>query len=235
MSRTAPARFITASGTGVGKTLVAAALTWQLRRRGTAARALKPVVSGFTDRAAARSDSGRLLSAQNTPVTAETVAAISPWRFRAPLSPDMAAAREGRVIEFDALVGFCNEAVAGAEREGGAVLIEGVGGVMAPLTAQATVVDWIAALDVPAVLVVGSYLGALSHALTAAAVLETRRVTLDAVIVSQSARSPVPLAETVATLRRFLAPAKLIAVERIAGRRPRWKSAPDLTAVLDAG
>ena len=79
---------------------------------------------------------------------------MSPWRFAAPLSPDMAASRERRSIPFDALVAHCRAA---SERRG-VTLIEGIGGVMTPLDAEHTVLDWIAALGAPALLVVGSYL-----------------------------------------------------------------------------
>ena len=135
--------------------------------------ALKPVVSGFDPAAAADSDPGVLLAALGRAVTPEAVAEIAPWRFRAPLSPDMAARLEGRTVDVDAVVGFCRERIAATE---GVVVIEGVGGVMVPLDDRRTVLDWITALDVPAVLVSGSYLGAISHTLCALDVLVRRGV-----------------------------------------------------------
>ena len=228
------ARFITASGTGIGKTLVVAALAWQLRQRGRQVCAFKPVISGTAAETVAESDSGQLLMAQGLPITEEAVDGVSPWRFGAALAPDMAAARDGRRIDFESLIAFCKDAVAHAEQCDGVALIEGVGGVMVPLTKEMTVIDWIAATEIPAVLVVGSYLGALSHALTAADVLKARRISIDTVIVNESIESPVSLAETVATLRRFLPPTKLIAVERISLPEHPWKSAPDLTPIVAA-
>ena len=61
--------FITSSGTGIGKTLVAAALAWQLRERGRSVRAIKPVISGFEPETATESDSGILLTALGEKVT----------------------------------------------------------------------------------------------------------------------------------------------------------------------
>ena len=58
---------------------------------GEKVRALKPVISGFDPADAAQSDTGRLLSAMGRPTSNEDIAAISPWRYIAPLSPDMAA------------------------------------------------------------------------------------------------------------------------------------------------
>ena len=88
--------FITATGTDIGKTFVAAGLIRHLRAAGRSVDALKPVVTGFDPLDAAASDTGVLLSALGRPVTPAEIDRISPWRFRAPLSPDMAARRENR-------------------------------------------------------------------------------------------------------------------------------------------
>jgi dethiobiotin synthetase len=175
-------------------------------------RALKPVASGFDPASPADSDTGALLRAQGLEPTAANLDAVSPWRFAAPLSPDMAAARERRSIPFDALVAHCRA----AGRSDGITLIEGIGGVMVPLDDERTVLDWIAALEAPTLLVVGSYLGTLSHGLTAAAALRDRGVQLLAVIVSESAEQPVPAAETAATFARFLVPAPVLVLPRVA-------------------
>ena len=194
--------FVTSSGTGIGKTLVTLTLIAELKAAGRRVRALKPVASGFDAAHPEDSDTALLLRAQELEPTAANLDAVSPWRFAAPLSPDMAAARERRKIPFDALVAHCRA----AGRSGEVTLIEGIGGVMVPLDTEHTVLDWIAALEAPALLVVGSYLGTLSHGLTAIAALRTRGVTLAGVVVSESEEQPVPAAETAATLGRFIAP-----------------------------
>jgi dethiobiotin synthetase len=133
-------------------------------------------------------------------------------RCAAPLAPHWAAARERRTVPFDALVAHCRA----ADRSGDVTLIEGVGGVMVPLDAEHTVLDWIAALEVPTLLVVGSYLGTLSHSLTAAAALHARGVTIAGVVVSESVEQPVPAVETTATLARFTAPVPVRVLPRAA-------------------
>jgi dethiobiotin synthetase len=193
--------FVTASGTDVGKTFVMLRLIAELTAAGHRVRALKPVASGFTAETAAASDTGALLRAQGSPLDQAHLDAVSPWRFAAPLSPDMAAARERRAVPFDALVDFCRNA-----RDADVTLIEGVGGVMVPLDGRHTVLDWLAALGAPAVLVVGSYLGTLSHGLTAALALESRGVPIAGVVVNESLEQPVPADETAEVLARFLAP-----------------------------
>src|SRR5215510_15677269 len=103
------ALFITSTGTGIGKTFVTAGLIRRLRETGRAAEALKPVVSGFDEASAGASDPAVLLEALGRPMS--DIARIAPWRFRAPLSPDMAASREGRALDFAALVAFCRDAL----------------------------------------------------------------------------------------------------------------------------
>ena len=204
--------FITSSGTEIGKTFVTLALVEELKAAGRRVRALKPVASGFDAEHPEGSDTALLLHAQGLAATPPNLDAVSPWRFAAPLSPDMAAARERRTIPFDALVAHCRE----AGQSAGTTLIEGIGGVMVPLDERHTVLDWIAALGAPALLVVGSYLGTLSHGLTAAAALRERGVRLLAVVVSESPEQPVPPEETAAAFARFVAPAPVLVLPRAA-------------------
>lgn len=90
------------------------------------------------------------------------------------------------------------------------MLIEGVGGVMVPLGPRHTVLDWITALETATLLVVGSYLGTLSHTLTAVEALRARGIEPVGIVISESEESPVPLSETRATLSNFL-PSMMIA------------------------
>lgn len=191
--------FVTASGTDVGKTHVLCALIAELRARGTLPRVLKPLVTGFDAAAPEASDTGRLLAALGRPLTPAELDAVSPWRFAAPLSPDRAAAREQGHIDFAALVEACRP-----RDPHETTLVEGIGGVMVPIDAAHTVLDLVAALEMPALLVTGSYLGSLSHALTAAHALSARGIALAAVVVSESSDAALPLAEQRDTLARFL-------------------------------
>jgi dethiobiotin synthetase len=195
--------FITGTGTDVGKTFVAASLIRHLRRMGRTVEALKPVVSGFDPAAPASSDPGVLLQALGLSVTPEAINRIAPWRYRAPLSPDLAAAREGQAIDVDGVVAFCRTAI---DQRRDIMLIEGVGGIMVPLDNQRTVLDLMMALQLPLILVAGSYLGTISHTLTALDALFRRNLKVLSVIVSETPNSSVPLAETVAAIARFAEP-----------------------------
>lgn len=217
--------FVTSSGTGVGKTFVCCRLLEALPQS-LRVRAIKPVVTGFPPdalrTAIAESDTGRILRVRQLPLDQETIAAASPWRFRAPLSADMAAVREGRTLDFDELVRF-SRAPAGIDLN----LVEGIGGVMAPLDGTHTVLDWIAALEARSLLVVGSYLGALSHSLTAHAALAARGVPIAAIVVSQSVEEPVPVAETAASLARFVGATPVLIL-----RRDEKANAAELAALV---
>jgi dethiobiotin synthetase len=114
----------------------------------------------------------------------------------------MAAAAENRVLAFSTLTRWCEDKIAAAE-DGAVVLIEGVGGVMSPLTPDATNLDLIKALKRPAILVTGTYLGALSHALTALETLKAHGAPVQALVLNESADSTVDFGATLATLRRF--------------------------------
>ena len=90
--------FVTGTGTDVGKTFVTAALIRHLRATGRSVDALKPVVSGFDATQIEASDPGVLLAALGRAATPDELDRISPWRFAAPLSPDLAAQAEGRAL-----------------------------------------------------------------------------------------------------------------------------------------
>jgi dethiobiotin synthetase len=202
--------FVTGTGTDIGKTFVTAGLVRHLRRTGRNAAALKPVVSGFDPAAADASDPGVLLAAMDIPVTPDTIARIAPFRFAAPYAPDLAARLEQRTLDFAAVTDFCRTAQAAPSL----TFIEGVGGVMVPLDARHTVLDWMAALRCPVVLVAGSYLGALSHTLTCVDVIRTRGLAIAALVVNETPGATVSLADTVASLVAFTGPIPVVAMAR---------------------
>jgi dethiobiotin synthetase len=207
--------FIAGAGTDIGKTYVTAVLARQVRASGGRVRVLKPIASGVApqdDPAFADSDTATLLRAAGLPVDAARVEACSPWRFAAPLAPDRAAAAEGRKVELSEVVDWCRARIDEAA-SGETVLIEGAGGLMSPVTQDATVLDWLIALGCPVVLVCGSYLGAVSHALTAIEVIRARGVALHRVVVSESVPS-AGLAETVEALDRFAPDCRILALAR---------------------
>lgn len=217
--------FITGAGTDVGKTFVACGLVAEFRRRGRAVAAFKPLASGFDPTQPHASDPGALLAALGEPISPTNLDRIAPFRYRAALAPDMAAAAEGQSVDFDALIAFSRRAAMAAEF----VVIEGVGGVMSPISERHTVLDWIAALGIPALLITGTYLGAQTHALTALAALQRRSAAVHAVVASETLGSTVGLNENTRSLARFMAPVPVVAIPRLTPNASR----PAFTALAD--
>jgi dethiobiotin synthetase len=203
--------FITATGTEIGKTFVVTGLIDCLRRRGRIVDALKPVVTGYDPHASCDSDPVVLLKALGRQPSEVAIAAISPWRFIAPLSPDMAAARESKPIDFAALVAFCRAAI---EKAGDVLVIEGVGGLMVPFDAQSTVLDLIESLRIPIIVVAGTYLGTMSHVLTAVDAAANRGAELAALVLNETPTSSVPIAATEASLTNFCGDLPIIPLTR---------------------
>jgi dethiobiotin synthetase len=125
---------------------------------------------------------------------------------------------EGQRIDVDHVIAFCQRAIADNP---GVVLIEGIGGIMVPLDGERTILDVMMALGAPLILVTGSYLGSISHTLTALDSLFVREMNVLSVIVSETPGSTVPLANVVATIGRFASPV-------IALPRSRSGTAPNL-------
>lgn len=225
--------FITSTGTGIGKTYVTQRLLeWdqQQQQRFTAS---KPVISGWPEyeKDIQHTDTAILLQAGQQLITSSAIEAISPWRFFAPLTPDMAAKKEGRAIHPNELISFCQAQLNLAKQQDKLHLIEGVGGVMSPIAKQFTGLDWIHALRCPSLLVVGSYLGTLSHTLTAITALQRQTHEIMAVVVNESPNSTVSLTETVEYLSAYLSGIKIIGLGQQCYSHD-WGAIPELYTYL---
>ena len=159
--------FITGTDTGVGKSVSSAALLHALRARGLRAVGMKPVASGSErTQEGWRNEDALALQAASLPVP--DYADINPYALEHPLAPELAAADAGVSIELPVLT----RAFARLSAQADAVVVEGVGGWAAPLTATLDQVDLVRAWDLPVVLVVGLRLGCINHArLSARAIL----------------------------------------------------------------
>lgn len=206
-----PGLFIAGTGTDIGKTYITAALVRALRAEGQSVEALKPVVSGFDPARPAGSDPAILLEAMGVALNDESLNRISPWRFTAPVSPPLAAQMESRTLEASAVENLCQRRVAAAGV--GLLLVEGAGGVMSPLDDGHTMLDLIAALGLRTLLVAGSYLGSISHTLTAVHALRSLAGQRPAIAISESASGP-SLDSTMSTLKTLAPEVPAFAVLR---------------------
>lgn len=152
--------FITGTDTGVGKTLVSAALLTALASAGQRAVGMKPVASGCqsTSQGLRSADAEALRVAGNVAADYEDV---NPYALAAPTAPHLAAAAAGVQIDVATIRRHYASLATGAD----AVVVEGVGGWLVPISRTQTMADVVRALELPVILVVGMRLGCLNHAL----------------------------------------------------------------------
>ncbi len=158
--------YITGTDTGIGKTVASTALLHALRLQGLRAVGMKPVASGCERSATGwRNEDALALLAASDPQPA--YADLNPYALPLPLAPEIAAREAGVEVEPEVLVSAFQRLRTLAD----AVVVEGVGGWSAPLSATLDQADLVRLLRLPVVMVVGMRLGCLNHArLTARAI-----------------------------------------------------------------
>lgn len=165
--------FVTGTDTGVGKTLVSAALLHALAQHHPRVVGMKPVAVG-TMRIKGIESHDDVLALRAASTCAVPPALDNPVLLPDPVSPHIAAARAGVRIDIAHLVACHRELTKLAD----AVVVEGAGGFYVPLSDRQTGADLAQALGLPVVLVVGLRLGCLNHALLTAEAIRTRGLTL---------------------------------------------------------
>ncbi|SKA04772.1 dethiobiotin synthase [Novilysobacter spongiicola] len=159
--------YVTGTDTGIGKSVVSAALLHALRARGLRAVGMKPVASGC-ERIDGhwRNEDALLLQTASDP--RPDYADVNPCALPQPLAPEIALREAGVELELETIQAAHARLAAMAD----VVVVEGVGGWAAPLSAQLDQLDLVRALRLPVVMVVGLRLGCINHArLTADAIL----------------------------------------------------------------
>lgn len=197
---------VTGTDTGVGKTVIAAALVTSLRARGVRAIGFKPVETGI--RADEESDSEVLACASDE----RTVIAQPLLRLPEPLAPAVAAERAGLEFDPDAIEARIRE----LRREGYTVVVEGAGGVMVPLGWGFTILDIAQSCDLDAVVVARAGLGTLNHVALTVMVLRSREIPIRGIVLNGRSESP-DLAELTnpAALSRMLHGVRVVEVPRV--------------------
>ncbi|MDH4258678.1 MAG: dethiobiotin synthase [Gammaproteobacteria bacterium] len=161
--------FVTGTDTGVGKTLVTAALLRRLRESGVTVAGMKPVAAGAIAGPEGRANKDALLL-QSESSLRHPYAIVNPWLFEPAIAPHIAAAEAGIVIDTNRIVDAHDVLRASAE----VVLAEGAGGFLVPLDARRSFADLPGLLGMEVLLVVGLRLGCLNHALLTTAAIAAR-------------------------------------------------------------
>ncbi|GGK65783.1 dethiobiotin synthase [Haloarcula sebkhae] len=166
--------FVVGTDTGVGKTVVTAGLTGWLREAGTAAVAVKPCQTGYPpddDAAFVESICG----------TAD--AAVCLQRLSPPLAPEVAAreADDDVTLSYESIRDGVADVVAGSET----AVVEGIGGLRVPLADDREVIDLVADVGLPALVVARSGLGTLNHTALTVQALRRRGVPVVGVVLNE--------------------------------------------------
>lgn len=156
--------FVTGTDTGVGKTLVSAAILEAARGEGLRTLAMKPIASGCenTEDGLRNEDALMLMEAMTESLSYDQV---NPIALEPAIAPHVAAAQQDRMLGAERLTGFCR----GLQmRPGDLMLVEGAGGWRVPLNDRETYARVPQALEMPVIMVVPLRLGCINHAMLTA-------------------------------------------------------------------
>jgi dethiobiotin synthetase len=188
---------VTGTDTGVGKTVIAVALVSMLRRRGLRVAAMKPVETGV--RAGVPTDGARLLAAAGG---ADRSDDVSPVTYAEALAPLVAAGRTGQAVDVFAL----DVALGRLAAQRDAIIVEGAGGLLAPLTEQVSYATLFAQWRLGLVVVAANRLGAINHVLLTVHAARTAGLQVRGVVVNDGTGTGPDLATATnaAALARML-------------------------------
>ncbi|WP_163780968.1 dethiobiotin synthase [Myxococcus vastator] len=167
--------FVTGTDTGVGKTQASCALLSLLADAGLRPQGFKPYESGCAS-LRAPADALALRAAAGSSLRVDEVC---PHRFRLPVAPGVAASRLGREPDWDVTL------AAWRRLRGGNAVVEGAGGLFVPLDSKHDIIDLIATLRLPVLLVARAGLGTLNHTALSLQALAARRIPVRAVLLSR--------------------------------------------------
>jgi dethiobiotin synthetase len=200
--------FITATDTGVGKTEVTCALLAAARAAGVDAVGMKPAQSGHDP--GEPSDADRLRAAAGA---VEPLEAICPYTFGAPLAPAVAARLEGATVSMARIL----DATRALAARHAAVLVEGAGGLMTPLTERETYAELAVALALPVLVVARAGLGTVNHVALTVEALRRRGLALAGIVLNRTSPTDDPsVAYNAAEIERLTGGEILAALPHVA-------------------
>ena len=177
--------FITGTDTNVGKTVVTASLAFALKRQGIHLGIMKPVETGIGPTGEGpQADGSRLQSVLSTHHPRPL---ITPYSFSDPLAPLSASRRANQPIDFSLIKDRFQKLSTTCDF----LLVEGVGGVMVPLSEHQTIRDLISFLDLPCLVVSRTQLGGVNHTLLTVEALRSFGISITAIVLNIT-RSPHP-------------------------------------------
>ncbi|UCG73281.1 MAG: dethiobiotin synthase [Chromatiales bacterium] len=206
------AYFITGTDTGVGKTLVGAALLHAANAQGWSTIGLKPVAAGGTHHDGVFMNEDACLLQATASIELD-YAAVNPAALADAIAPHIAAERDGRTLNAAELATHCRHqlATSGAEF----AVAEGAGGWLVPLDARTTMADLATSLGWPVILVVAMRLGCLNHALLTARAIEAAGLALAGWVANVTGEQMAAEAANLATLDNWLPAPRLGCIRQL--------------------
>jgi dethiobiotin synthetase len=196
--RKPPGLFVTGTDTGVGKTIVTAAIATAFKACGVNVGIMKPIATGEEGTDVGLSDPDWLMAATSAQDPSDLIA---PYRFPIPAAPLVAAAQAGRPIDLTRILNAFQALLTMHD----CVVVEGIGGVMVPIAPGVFVVDLITRMNLPALVVARTRLGSINHTLLTLECLRNRGVPILGLVFNNPTRptASVDLSDTVQTIRRL--------------------------------
>jgi len=193
--------FIVGTDTEVGKTVITAGLALVLRKRGVSVGIIKPIATGCEKQEGNfySEDAAFLAAAAGIPDDL----AVTPFRYLSPVAPLVAATLEGPMLDSKTIVRSCQHVMGSYEL----TIIEGIGGLMVPITHQYFVRDLITDLGLPVIIVARLGLGTINHTLLTVEALKQRHCKIQGILLNTCT-------ETVSTITERTNPA---AIQHLSG------------------
>ena len=174
--------FITSTGTNIGKTYCTVEILKEMLHRKVLFNAYKPILSGFDICNIKDSDSYKILKTNKQKPEIEDIKEISPWLFEKPIAPSIAAKKENKSLKYNDVLEWCLK-----KSDNNIInIFEGAGGVLVPIEKIKTSLDLMKDLNSKVVLVVGNYLGSVSHTLSAIQNLQHANLQIINIIINEN-------------------------------------------------
>ncbi len=200
--------FIAGTDTSIGKTYVAAGLLRLFKQAGFSTVGIKPVASGSIIKSKQGVGNKDALELQKAASIKLPYKIINPFLFQEPIAPHIAAQRENVPLSVNKIMAACRP---GLNSAADVTLIEGCGGWQVPLNNRETMADFVRALKIPVILVVGMRLGCINHTLLTLQSMQTLGIELSGWIANCFLPRVRVRQENIETLSNWL-PAPLLGV-----------------------
>lgn len=215
--------FVTGTGTGVGKTVLSAALLATIVAAGERVSAHKPVVTGLDDLPGEWPPDHELLAC----VAGMTPEQVAPLRYGPAVSPHLASELAGERVDPERIAATAEAALRSANAQGAALIVEGVGGLLVPLVEGFTVRDLAGRLGLPLLIAASPSLGTINHTLLTLESARTAGLEVRAVVLTPWPVLPDAMQESNRATIARLGNVEVAALPEV--------SSPDLARLADAG